>query len=256
MQRFLDYVACVTLLDPVLDRSSPVPLYFQVARHLEAAIESGDLAVGDRLENEVALAERWGLSRPTMRQAIRHLVDKGLLVRQRGVGTEVVRRRVQRQVQLTSLYEDLQDSGQEPTTEVLALERVPADKRVAERLGVPPGTEVVHLVRLRRARGVPLAVLLNWLPVPVAGTIPGDELEDAGLYACLRVRGTTVHSAHQRIGARAATTEEARLLGMRRGSPLLTMERTSFDDRARPIEWGSHVYDARAYSFTTTLQSD
>jgi DNA-binding GntR family transcriptional regulator len=252
----LDYVAPVTLLDPALDRSSPVPLYFQVARHLEAAIESGDLAVGDRLENEVALAERWGLSRPTMRQAIRHLVDKGLLVRQRGVGTEVVRRRVQRQVQLTSLYEDLQASGQEPTTEVLAHGRVAADETVAEHLGLASGTEVVHLERLRSARGVPLAILRNWLPVPVAGTISVDELEQKGLYACLRARGATVHSAQQRISARAASAEEARLLRLRRGAPLLTMERTAWDERARPVEWGAHVYDARAYSFTATLQSE
>jgi DNA-binding GntR family transcriptional regulator len=246
----------VTLQDPTLDRSSPVPLYFQVAQHLEAAIESGDLDVGDRLENEVALAERWGLSRPTMRQAIRHLVDKGLLVRQRGVGTRVVRRRVQRQVQLTSLYEDLQASGQEPTTEILAHDRVPADDAVASRLGLPAGTEVVHLERLRRARGVPLAILRNWLPVPVAGEISGEELQANGLYACLRARGSSVRSAQQRIGARAASAEEARLLDVRRGAPLLTMERIASDEQARPIEWGSHVYDARAYSFTTNLQSE
>src|SRR4051812_9247022 len=164
------------LLDPSLDRGSPVPLYFQVAQHLEAAIERGDLAVGDRLENEVALAERWGLSRPTMRQAIGHLVDKGLLVRQRGVGTEVVRRQVERQVQLTSLYDDLRTSGQEPTTEVLVLERAPADDVVAERLGVPVGSEIVRLERLRRARGVPLAILRNWLPVPLAGSITKADL--------------------------------------------------------------------------------
>lgn len=252
----MHYLAPVTLVDPVLDRSSPVPLYFQVAQHLESAIERGDLSVGDRLENEVALAERWGLSRPTMRQAIRHLVDKGLLVRQRGVGTEVVRRRVQRQVQLTSLYEDLQSSGQAPTTEVLAHRRVSADELVAERLGLPPGTEVVHIERLRRARGVPLAILRNWLPVPVAGELSADELQTSGLYGCLRARGVTVHSAHQRIGARAASTGEARLLEVSRGAPLLTMERIASDERARPVEWGSHVYDARAYSFTTSLQSE
>jgi len=245
----------VTLQVPALDRASPVPLYFQVAQHLESAIERGDIRVGERLENEVALAERWGLSRPTMRQAIRHLVDKGLLVRQRGVGTQVVRRRVQRQVQLTSLYEDLQSSGQQPSTTVLTLARVPADELVAERLGLPAATEVVHLERLRRARGVPLAILRNWLPVEVAGTISAAELEKNGLYASLRARGSTVHSAQQRIGARAASAEEARLLDVRRGAPLLTMERIASDDRARPIEWGSHVYDARAYSFTTTLQS-
>jgi DNA-binding GntR family transcriptional regulator len=244
------------LLHPSLDRGSPVPLYFQVAQHLESAIERGELQVGDRLENEVALAERWGLSRPTMRQAIGHLVDKGLLVRQRGVGTEVVRRHVQRPVQLTSLYEDLQDADQDPTTDVLVHERTAVDDMVAGHLGIPTGTEVIRLERVRRARGVPLAILRNWLPVPVAGSISREALEEKGLYACLRSAGVTVRSAQQRIGARAASPAEATLLDLRRGAPLLVMERTAFDERARVIEWGSHVYDARGYSFTVTLRTE
>jgi DNA-binding GntR family transcriptional regulator len=246
----------VSLSDPVLDRSSPVPLYFQVAQHLEAAIECGDLQVGDRLENEIALAERWGLSRPTMRQAIGDLVNKGLLVRRRGVGTQVVSRRVQRQVQLTSLFEDLQASDQQPTTEVLTLETVPADDTVAERLAVPPRTTVVHLKRLRRARGVPLAILGNWLPLAVGGSLDRESLERHGLYECMRAGGTRVRSAQQRIGARAASASEARLLGARRGAPLLTMERVAFDAQGHPVEWGAHVYDSRTYSFTIALKSD
>ena len=245
----------VSYRNPVLDRSSPVPLYFQVAQHLEAAIRDGELAVGDRLDNEIALSQRWGLSRPTTRQAIGHLVDKGLVVRKRGVGTEVVRRRVERPVELTSLYEDLRDSSQEPSTEVLVHDRVAADERVADGLGVGRGTEVVRIERLRSARGAPLAVLRNWLPVAVAGTISTAALEQHGLYECLRAAGTAVRSADQRIGARAAFANEARLLGVRRGAPLLTMERTARDERARVVELGAHVYDARGYAFTMTLTS-
>jgi DNA-binding GntR family transcriptional regulator len=246
----------VSLSDPVLDRSSPVPLYFQVAQHLEAAIERGDLRVGDRLGNEIALAERWGLSRPTMRQAIGELVDKGLLVRRRGVGTQVVRRRVQRRVELTSLFDDLRASGQQPTTEVLTLETVPADDVVAERLGVPAGDGVLHLERLRRARGVPLAILRSWLPPVVGGMVTRESLEEHGLYECMRTAGMHIRTAEQRIGARAASTAEARLLELRRGAPLLTMERCAFDQNGHPAEWGSHVYDAAGYSFTIALTSD
>ena len=246
----------VILVEPLLDRGSHVPLYFQVAQHLERAIGRGDLQVGDRLEKEVALAERWGLSRPTMRQAIGHLVDKGLLVRQRGVGTDVVRRQVQRDVELTSLHGDTRAAGQEPTTEVLVHERVGADAVVAEKLGLSPGTAVVHLERLRRVRGVPLAILRNWLVVPVAGGITAADLEVTGLYACLAAAGVTVHSAEQRIGARAASPEEALALDLSANAPLLTMETSACDERARTIEWGSHVYVARAYSFTVTLRSD
>ena len=87
-----------------LDRSSPVPLYYQLAQAIEAAIRDGELTPGDRFENELALAKRLTLSRPTTRRAIQELVDKGLLVRKRGVGTQVVQNPVHRRVELTSLY--------------------------------------------------------------------------------------------------------------------------------------------------------
>ena len=94
-----------------VDRSSPVPLYFQVAQHLEHMIESGDLPMGTRLENETDLADQLGLSRPTMRRAIEYLVGRGLLVRKRGIGTQVVQAKVAREVELTSLYDDLAKAG-------------------------------------------------------------------------------------------------------------------------------------------------
>jgi DNA-binding GntR family transcriptional regulator len=238
-----------------VDRSNPVPLYYQVAQQIESAIESGELAVGDRLENEITLADRYGLSRPTMRSAIGHLVDKGLLVRQRGVGTEVIRRSVERRVRLTSLFEDLVASEQDPSTKVLRLEKVAADDDVANKLGISTGTEVVHVERLRSALDEPLAVLRNWLPVKVAGDFTVTDLEEHGLYELLRLRGTQLHEATQRIGAAAAGTREARLLGLRKGAPLLTTERLSYDGKGRPVELGNHAYDSSRYSFTVTLQS-
>src|SRR4051794_38159008 len=86
-----------------IDRSSPVPLYFQFAQQLQKLIETGALPPGTRLSNEVAMADEFGLSRPTMRHAMQHLVDKGLLSRKRGVGTQVLTNRIRRQVGFTSL---------------------------------------------------------------------------------------------------------------------------------------------------------
>ena len=82
--------------DVALDRSSPVPLYYQVATRLQQLIESGDLPVGSKLPNEVDLAEKLGVSRPTMRHAINYLVERGMLVRKRGVGTQIVHPKVRR----------------------------------------------------------------------------------------------------------------------------------------------------------------
>src|SRR6266487_7205488 len=116
------------------DRSSPVPLYFQVAQRLEDAIEAGDIQAGTRLENEVDLARQLGLSRPTVRRALEYLVDKGLLVRKRGAGTRVVDSKVKRAVELTSLYDDLLRSGQRPTTSVLHNAEESAPEEVARAL--------------------------------------------------------------------------------------------------------------------------
>ena len=238
------------LLD--LDRSSPVPLYFQVAQQIEQAIERGDLGPGMKLDNEIELADRFGLSRPTMRRAIQELVSKGLLVRKQGVGTQVVHGQVKRSVELTSLYDDLSRTNQKPTTQLLVFETAAVPDDVAVRLGVPIGSPAVHLERLRFAHDEPLAILRNWLPAGLARFTAAD-LEKGGLYARLRSGGVRICVATQRIGARAAGAEEARLLAVKRGAPLLTMERTTYDDSGVAVEFGRHVYRSDSYSFETTL---
>ncbi|MFF5258135.1 GntR family transcriptional regulator [Actinomadura viridis] len=237
-----------------LDRGSPVPLYFQVAQQLEAAIRSGELPPGARLENELELAARCKLSRPTVRQAIQHLVDQGLLVRKRGVGTQVVQPQVKRPIELSSLYDDLASTAQSPTTRVLEFTYVPAPDDVAKELGLAPGTEVLYLRRLRLTGGEPLALMTNHLPPGLIDVTPA-HLQEHGLYETLRDLGIDLRIAHQTIGARGATAAEARLLDERRGTPLLTMTRTAYDDKGRAVEYGSHVYRAGRYSFSHTLVS-
>ena len=234
-----------------IDRSSPTPLYFQLAQAIEGAIAGGVLPSGSKLENEVLLAQRYGLSRPTVRRAVQELVDKGLLVRKRGVGTQVIQPHVRRSVELTSLYDDLALGGEAPTTEVLSLERLPAPADIAEELDLPVGAEVVALRRLRRTRGEPLAVLTNYLPGRFEPTLA--DLTEHGLYQYLRTRGVHLRVAHQRIGARLARADEAQLLEEPPRSALLTMERTAFDDQGAVVEHGRHVYRASRYNFETTL---
>ncbi|MFD9983382.1 GntR family transcriptional regulator [Streptomyces massasporeus] len=244
--------AALGSLDFTLDRGSPVPLYHQLAQQLEAAIEHGVLAPGNLLGNEVDLSVRLGLSRPTVRQAIQSLVDKGLLVRRRGVGTQVVHSQVRRPLELSSLYDDLETAGQAPSTEVVRGEVVPASCEVAAALGVPEGDEVRVLDRLRRTHGRPVALLRNHLPVSLLD-LDGTRLESTGLYRMMRSAGITLHSARQTIGARAATAQEAARLDEREGAALLTMQRTAYDDTGRPVEYGTHIYRASLYTFDFQL---
>lgn len=245
-------VSALDSLDFALDRSSPVPLYYQFAQQLEAAIERGILAPGDLLGNEIDLSVRLGLSRPTVRQAIQSLVDKGLLVRRRGVGTQVVHSKVKRPLELSSLYDDLETAGQGPTTRVLRNERVPATAEVASALGLAEGAEVTVLERLRFTHGQPVAFMCNHLPATLLEPETA-RLESTGLYRMMRSAGITLHSARQTIGARAAGAEEAALLDEKEGAALLTMQRTAYDDTGRAVEHARHVYRASRYAFDFQL---
>src|SRR6266849_2105483 len=199
-----------------VDRSSPVPLYFQAAQHLEHMIESGELPMGARLENETDLADQLGLSRPTMRRAIEYLVGRGLLVRKRGIGTQ------------------------------------PAPDALAGKLGIAAGTPVYVFERLRFADGEPLALMRNHVPAHLMELAAAD-LETQGLYNLLRANGIAMRIAKQAIGARVATAAEARALGETKGAPLLTMERSAYDEQGRAVEHGHHLYRASQYSFDLTL---
>ncbi len=235
-----------------VDRVSPIPLYFQVSQHLEEAIASGALPPGTLFENEIDLSVQLGVSRPTMRRAMQHLVDKGLIVRRRGIGTRVVQPKVRRALELTSLYDDLAGSGQVPVTQVLAFERTDADPEIAQRMQCAEGTSLVHIVRLRSAGELPIAKMTNYLPASVVD-FDATALATNSLYALLRRRGTRLHSATQTVGARTATPAEAKLLHEPRGAALLTMKRLTYDDHGLIVEYANSLYVASRYSFETHL---
>ena len=237
-----------------VDRNSPVPLYFQVAQHLEQMIESGELPMGTRLDNENDLAGQLGLSRPTMRRAIEYLVGRGLLVRKRGIGTQVVHTKITREVGLTSLYDDLAKTGRDPATKVVSFGIEPAPADLAAGLGIPAGTPMYVFERLRYADAEPLALMRNHVPEHLL-RLSAADLEAQGLYNLFRKNGISMRIAKQAIGARAATAAEARELGERKGAPLLTMERSAYDEQGRAVEHGRHVYRASRYSFDLTLTS-
>ena len=235
-----------------LDPGSPVPLYHQAAQALEAAIEDGRLPRGSKLGGEVELATRLGISRPTMRAAMKQLVDKGLLIRRRGIGTMVAPRPVRRSVALTSLFDDLKEAGREPRTRLLSLERVPCPPDVAEHLGLESNATVLRFDRLRVAGSDPIALMHNVVPDGLM-EIEEEDLEQTGLYELFRNGGISPNVATQRVGARKAGAEEAELLEMEPGDPVLTMTRISYDTNGRPIEYGSHRYPAESYWFEMML---
>ena len=180
------------------------------------------------------------------------LVDKGMLVRKRGVGTQVVHSQVRRTVELTSLNDDLKRAGRHPSTVLLSLEQVEADEESATRLNLPTGTVLWELHRLRHLDDEPLALMRNHVPEAVID-LSRVDFSETGLYECFRAVGIHLRVAHQTISARLADTREARYLAGRKGDPVLTMERTSYDDKGRAVEFGHHLYRPDLYAYEATL---
>jgi len=241
-------------LDIVLERNSPVPLYHQLAQSIEHAIVVGDLAPGDRLENEMALTTRLGLSRPTARQAIQELVKKGLLVRKRGVGTQVVGSQFRRDERLSSLNEDLTKAGRRPSTTLLHFSVGKLDQEIRDALAQTDlgDAEFTKVRRLRFADDVPLAILANYIPSRYQ--LNQTDVKARGLYACLSSLGVRLKIAHQRISARIMTDEEASLLEEEQPAACLTVDRLAYDDVGQLVEFGRHVYRATHYTIQGSLE--
>ena len=235
-----------------LDHNSPVPLYHQAAQALEEAIDDGRLPRGSKLGNELSLAQHLGVSRPTIREAMKRLVDKGLLVRRRGIGTIVAPAPVKRAVALTSLYDDLEEAGRKPLTRVLAFERGSCPPELRDSFQATEDTVMLLFDRIRSVDSEPVALMHNAVSAELLD-VTAEELESAGLYKLFRDNGVSPHMATQQIGAVNADEEEAELLGIESGDPLLTMTRMAYDTGGRPIEYGWHRYRADSYTFDMVL---
>lgn len=224
----------------------------RVALHIESSIRAGQLTPGDRLDGEVGLAEGLGVSRQTIRKAIDELVRQGLLVRRHGAGTQVLPTRSDRTGGgVEGLYDELKRAERQPTTKVITLGPQAATPEVAKELWLDPANEVVYLERVRMAEAEPIAIMRNWLPTELID-LDENGLEMHGLYELLRKAGVRMRMAQQSIGAEAATSESARLLGIQKGAPLLTISTTTYADSGKPIEVGRHEYRGDMYRFPVT----
>jgi DNA-binding GntR family transcriptional regulator len=232
-----------------LDRRSRLPLYHQIADELRRRIEEGGLEAGTLLGNEIQLAQRLVVSRPTIRKAIAELVEQGLVVRRRGLGTVVLPNSVKRRFAEASLFDHLLKTDRSPSTRVLEMTARNTPEAVRSVFGVSAETEITKVGRLRYANGAPLALMTNWILVK---SIDKDDLEQQGLYELLRQAAVVPAVVDQTIGARRAATREARLLEIKPRDPVLTVDVVAYDSAGKAVDVGQHVYRADRYSFEIT----
>ena len=222
----------------MLDRTTPVPLYFQLAETLRAGISQGLYAAGERLPSEHELCARYDISRSVVRQALQSLALQGLIETERGRGAFVRERKVPINLsqRLDPLREDLARAGFKLSTKILAQRLIEAPAAIAERIG---DVRAVLIERLRYADGEVLLLVRNYLPygrVPGLLTYPG--LDQVSLYECLeRDFGVIVSSGQRTVEIGTADAEIAGYLGLDPGSHVLFNRELTYDQEGRPVEY-------------------
>lgn len=219
-----------------IDRSSPLPLWAQLAADLRRRLAADEFA--ERLPTESELVEHYDVSRHTVREALRHLRAEGVITARQGQGTFVVRSELDdRFGGLHSLARAIRAQGLEEWSRVLVAELAPAGADVAEALGVRPEEEVVRLVRLRLAGPEPVSLDRSWLPAHLAKALLEADLTKGGVYEVLhRHCGVGVTGASTRIRPAEPSAEDRSALELPDGEAVLLVERTSFAGD-RVVEW-------------------
>ena len=235
-----------------IDRNSGVPIYIQLREILRSFIIES-CPPGAALPSERDLAERFGLARMTVRQAIDALVGEEVVERVVGLGTFVKKPKLDLQVKLTSYSEEMQRRGMVPAAKVLSFEQISASAFLARELQLEEGTAVVRFRRLLLADNEPMSVDENFIP---AHRVPGllDDGPPSSLYNVLREKyGLFMEWGEDMIEATAASPSTARLLNVDVGSPLLKIQRHAFVARSM-VDYSVSYYRADRYKLWVPLQ--
>lgn len=238
-----------------LDRESGVPLHAQIHQELSERIKDEDLSAGSAFPSERELADSYGVSRMTVRQALTSLRQEGLIYNERGVGTFVSKRKLDVHTRnLGGFSEEMRRRGMNPSSKLLLLKPEIANSQTAENLGIEPGADVFHLERLRLANEMPMAFETAYLPVKICPKLDKFNLEKQSLYEILqREFGVELHHAEEILEADCATTQQAKILGVKTNAPLLIVNRVVFTETNNAIEAVRTIYRADRYRATFFL---
>jgi GntR family transcriptional regulator len=240
-----------------IDPSNIIPKYYQLANILREQIENGTWKANETIPSERQLEQQYNLSRPTIRQAIDLLITQGYLYRIHGKGTFVSPPKLQKGIlELTSFSEDMRNRGLEPGQIFLEFGLIAPPKKIKKRLEIlNANQQVLRIKRIRTGNGEPIGIQDSYLNLPDGKAISKQELEERGsIYAILQEKfGIYPAEADETLEVTLASEEEAALLSIPAGSPLLLNERILYSQDRKAIEFVSILYRGDRYKYYMRL---
>ena len=236
----------------VIERGGVLPYYHQLKAIIAGQIASGRWAPGTRIPSEPELCKLLDVSRTVVRQALGELENERVLVRRKGLGTFVAEPKVSGRLfqSLTGFHDDMLSQGHSPRTRVIDSAMVPATDLVAGQLDLTPGAKVVRIERLRSVDAEPIVLVTTWLPHELCAPLLEVDLTDRSLYQELAKLDLHIQHGKRTVEAVSASTADSRLLGVKRGEPLLFLRSVTYLADGRAIEY----YEAKHRGDRTSLE--
>ncbi|WP_312476252.1 GntR family transcriptional regulator [Neobacillus sp.] len=239
----------------MIDKNSPIPIYYQLEEQIKERIEKGELLPGDSLPAEREYAEKYQISRMTVRQAFTQLVNEGYLHRLQGKGTFVAERKIEQPLQgLTSFTEDMKARGLTPGSQLIHFEIIPATTQIAGQLSIPEYGPVYEIKRIRLADGVPMALETNYISANLVKGLT-EQIVNQSLYAYIEGKlNLRIDSASQVIESSIASPIEVKYLSITKGAPVMLIQRNTYLKDGTPVEFVKSAYRADRYKFMIQMK--
>ncbi|MFW5981146.1 MAG: GntR family transcriptional regulator [bacterium] len=227
------------MLTNSLNKNTPVPLYYQLMGIIKENIDNDILKAGDLLPSERELAEIYKVSRPTIRQALKELVNEGMLVREKGKGTYVAEAedKTEGGMKIKTFYDKLKSNGNFSRIKVLEQKIINSSDILSQKLNINPGKSLIYLHRLKYIKNEPLISVKNYIPYKLCPTLITRNLNDKSLSDILKKFNIIAYRKMIKVDARVADEEDREYLQLENNTAIQFITKISFSKEDQLINY-------------------
>jgi len=223
-----------------IDKSSKLPYYYQLKQYIIEEIEKGNWKPGQQILPEIKICEIFDISRTVVRQTYQELVNEGYLIKKKAKGTFIAAPKISENLvqSLMGFYEDMTARGFKVRNDIIWQKRIPATLRVAEKLGLKIGEDVIVIRRVRRLNDEPTVLDRTYIPYKLCPDLLNEDLINRSLYSFIEGKYNLKLARGIRfIEATVASEEESKSLNIKKGAPLIYIESVNYLDNGTPLEY-------------------
>ncbi len=241
-----------------IEKDSPLSLYYQLKQIIIDMIDKGELTENDKLPTEQELCEQYNISRSTVRQALKELENEGYIYKIQGKGTFVSPTRFQQDLlKFYSFTEEMKKAGKTPSSQVLDFKIIIPEDKISRKLNIGKGEKVYEIIRLRLADNEPMMLESTYLPYDLFPDITREKLEINSLYDILiNEYDVSFSKAEEMFSPTLLSEKEAKILGYITGGPAILLERITYNQQERIIEYTKSIARGDKFKYHVVLKKN